>query len=80
MMPRFLREFFLSPERHEVSPERVERGHERGQQRDTQDDRIITAMLGSLRRGREHREDFVLAPEAGQQRHPGQRQCTCQEC
>ena len=79
MMTGLFGEAFLAPERHEIRTERVERRHQRCEQRDAKDHLVEVAMLRVLTRREQDRQNLILRPEAGQQRKARQRERSRQE-
>lgn len=76
---RLFREAFLAEERHVVRSERIKRGQECGHDGDAQNDREEGLVATGFRTLEQGDQNFVFAPEAGQQRAAGQRQRADQE-
>ena len=66
MMTSFLWEFFGSPERHKIRAKSIERGEERGSNRNDSDYTKVQAMCFAARGFLQHGKNIVLAPEASQ--------------
>ena len=69
----------LSPKCHEVGSKCIERSHQRCQQGYAQNDPIEVRVFARLTRGEQHRQNFIFAPEAGEQRETGEGQCSGKE-